>query len=80
MLVILKLFATAVVLGLTYTLTIGWAWGTLLVIMTMALHHPVETTALKLDSLIILSRVMLLLLGTLVVVMQSIIITVMWLS
>jgi hypothetical protein len=67
-LVILKLFTTAVVLGLMYTLTISRAWGMLLVILTMAHHHPVETTALKLDGLIILSRVSLLLLGTLVVV------------
>ncbi len=79
MLVKLKLFTTAVVLGLRYTLTIGWVWGTSLVIMTMAHHHPVKTTAFKLDGLIILSRVSLLLLGTLVVVMQSIIITLMWL-
>jgi hypothetical protein len=76
----LKLFTTAVVLGLTYTFTIGWAWGASLVIMTMAHHHPVETMALKLDGLIMLSRMSLLLLGTLVVVMQSIIITLMWLS
>jgi hypothetical protein len=38
---ILKLFMTAVVLGLTYTLTISRAWGTLLVILTMAHRHPV---------------------------------------
>ncbi len=49
-------------------------------VMTMAHCHPVETMDLKLDGLIILSRVSLLLLGTLVVVMRSIIITLMWLS
>jgi hypothetical protein len=49
------------------------------VIMTMD-HHPlVEMTALKSDRLILLSRMMLLLLETLVVVMPSIIIAVMWL-
>jgi hypothetical protein len=30
---------TAVVLGLTYRLTISRAWGTLLVILTMAHRH-----------------------------------------
>jgi hypothetical protein len=54
--------------------------GTSLVIMTMAHRHSVDTLALNSDGLIILSHMMLLLLGTLVVVMQSIIITVMWLS